>query len=120
MTTEQHDTRQIRQILIDTAQKRSTLDYKSLARALGFQPPNTIQKTVAVLEACQEEDAQLNRPQLASVVIQKSGTACPRPGFFQKLDELGVYHGPDRGPDAERWHHDELEKVYRYYPSAAT
>ena len=82
---------------------------------LGHTPPNSIQKTTILLEACQEDDALLNLPQLASVVIQKNGTPFPRPGFFQKLTEVGVYKGSDSGADAQMWHQNELEKVYRHY-----
>ncbi|MEJ2042530.1 MAG: hypothetical protein P8X74_07100 [Reinekea sp.] len=112
---EKINTNQLRQILIEIAQTRKTIDYRTLANHLGFLPPNTISKTTTLLEACQEDDALLNQPQLASVVIQKTGAPYPRPGFFQKLTELGVYHGDDRGSAAQMWHQNELEKVYDYY-----
>lgn len=109
------DTNQLRKILISYAQNRQTIDYKTLAEQLNFRPPNTIQKTTTLLEACQEDDALLKRPQLAAVVVQKNGTPCPRPGFFQRLTELDVYRGSDRGSDAQMWHQNELEKVFQLY-----
>ena len=109
------DTNRLRAILLECAQKEATLDYKSLTAQLGFQPPNSIGQTTALLEACQEDDALLELPQLAAVVIQKSGEPYPRPGFFQKLMQLGVYHGLDNGAAAQMWHQNELERVYRYY-----
>lgn len=115
MTSVQTDTNKLREILIPIAQNRGLIDYKTLSERLGFKPPSTIQKTVKLLEACQEDDALLNRPQLVSVVIQKNGAPYPRPGFFQRLEELDVYRGEDHGPQAQMWHQNELEKVYEHY-----
>lgn len=109
------DTNHLRKLLEKIARSSSTIDYKSLADQLGFTPPNTIQQTTNLLEACQEDDALLGQPQLSSVVVQKNGKPVPRPGFFQKLHELRIYEGSDRGPQAEMWHQNELEKVYRFY-----
>jgi hypothetical protein len=111
----QVDTNQIRKILIKLAKKRETTNYKAIAELLGFAPPNTITQVTNLLEACQEDDALLGRPQIASVVIQKSGAPYPRPGFFQKLTELRLYHGNETGTEAEMWHQNELEKVFNYY-----
>tara|TARA_B110000503_G_scaffold88899_2_gene134778 strand:- start:775 stop:1083 length:309 start_codon:yes stop_codon:yes gene_type:complete len=86
-----------------------------LTTQLGFKPPNSIGQTTALLEACQEDDALMDLPQLAAVVLQKSGEPYPRPGFFQKLIQLGVYQGLDKGAAAQMWHQNELERVYRYY-----
>ncbi|WP_320822937.1 hypothetical protein [Reinekea sp.] len=109
------DTNRLRQLLIGYAQQRSTLDYKSLTHELGFRPPNSIAQSTALLEACQEDDALLGLPQLVAVIIQKRGARCPRPGFFQKLTQLGVYQGQDSGAAAQMWHQNELERVYRHY-----
>jgi len=113
--TQTPDTNLLRQLLIGCAQQRSTLDYKGLTAQLGFRPPNSIAQSTALLEACQEDDALLGLPQLVAVVIQKTGASCPRPGFFQKLTQLGVYQGQDSGAAAQMWHQNELERVYRHY-----
>jgi hypothetical protein len=112
------DTNRLRAILLECAQREATLDYKGLTTQLGFQPPNSIGQTTALLEACQEDDALLGLPQLASVVLQKSGEPYPRPGFFQKLTQLGIYQGLDKGAAAQMWHQNELERVYRYYQTS--
>lgn len=109
------DTNKMRAILLKIAELKTTIDYKTLAEQLGFAPPKTIAKTTALLEACQEDDALLNQPQLASVVVQKNGARYPRPGYFQKLTELGLYQGKDQGSAAQMWHQNELEKVYAFY-----
>ena len=109
------DTNQLRLELLSLVTSKSTIEYKQLADRLGFRPPNTILKTTQLLEACQEDDALLNQPQLAALVVQKNGMPYPRPGFFQKLAELGVYQGPDRGAQAQMWHQNELERVFNFY-----
>jgi hypothetical protein len=111
----QVDTNQLRKILIEIAKKRETTNYKELAEQLSFTPPNTIAQVTELLEACQEDDALLGRPQIVAVVIQKSGAPYPRSGFFQKLVELNLYKGNDSGTEAEMWHQNELEKVFNYY-----
>lgn len=118
MGLNEKDTNSLRKILISRAENRQTIDYKTLADELGFTPPNTIQKTTILLEACQEDDALLNQPQLASVVVQKRGAPYPRPGFFQQLKRLGVYDGSDNGAQAQMWHQNELEKVFQFYSDA--
>ncbi len=113
--TPQPDTNQMRSILLQYAQKRLTLDYKTLTQLMQFSPPGSIAQATALLEACQEDDALLGQPQLAAVVVQKTGNPYPRPGFFHKLESLNIYQGPDRGPQAQMWHQNELEKVYSFY-----
>lgn len=109
------DTNAMRFHLEEIAQRKETLDYKTLAERLSITPPGMIRKTTTLLEACQEEDALLQQPQLAAVIIQKTGKPYPRPGFFQQCRRLGLYIGPDEGPDAQMWHQNELEKVYAKY-----
>ncbi|EAR09047.1 hypothetical protein [Reinekea blandensis] len=109
------DTNLVRACLEAVARDQTTIDYKTLAERLSFRSPGMIRKTTTLLEAIQEEDALLKQPQLAAVVIQKSGKPYPRPGFFQTLKELDLYAGKDDGADAQMWHQNELEKVYATY-----
>lgn len=97
------------------ARQKSTIDYKGLAEVLGCRPPGQIQAVTSLLEALQEDDANLNRPQLAAIVISKAKDPIPRPGFFQQLRALGVYDGPDSGSAAAMWHQNELERVFEFY-----
>ena len=106
------DTNALRKILIHHASRRTTLDYKQLTLQLEIKPPKSIKQVTDLLEACQEDDALLQRAQLAAITIQKTGPKCPRPGFFQKLKALNLYAGADQGPQAEMWHQNELEKVF--------
>jgi len=112
---DQPDTNQLRTLLKSYIANRQTVDYRTVANLLGFRPPNTIGQTTALLEACQEDDALLGKPQIACVVIQKTGQPYPRPGFYQKLTELNIYQGPEKGAQALMWHQNELEKVFIFY-----
>lgn len=109
------DTNLLRRHLIRTAQKKSLTDYHLLATELGLKAPQIGQKLLRLLAACQEDDALLERPQLAALVVEKGGARVPKPEFFQKLTELTLYTGKTRGPEAQMWHQNELEKVYRHY-----
>jgi hypothetical protein len=109
------DTNKVRKTLVEHCINHQTITYKELANQLGIEPPHSIGQVVALLESCQEDDATLRQPQLAAVVIQKTGQNYPRAGFFQKLSELGLYSGPYQGPEAQMWHQNELEKVFSFY-----
>ncbi|TXR53601.1 hypothetical protein [Reinekea thalattae] len=109
------DTNAVRKTLVSYAKQATTIDYKSLCQQLGIEPPQSIQKVTALLEACQEDDANLGLPQLAAVVISKGANPIPRPGFFQTLTQLDLYHGSDEGAQAQMWHQNELEKVFEFY-----
>ncbi|MBU2865167.1 hypothetical protein KO489_15010 [Reinekea forsetii] len=109
------DTNSVRQLLEEFAKAREVVTYKELTERLAIAPPHSIQQLVQLLEACQEDDAALQQPQIVSVVVQKNGLNCPRSGFFQKLAALGLYQGPDQGPEAQMWHQNELEKAFEFY-----
>ena len=53
------------------------------------------------------------RPLLAAVAVSAKRGGTPAPGFFRLAAELGVYFGPERGPQAALFHAMELERVYR-------
>ncbi|MHA7878376.1 MAG: hypothetical protein ACX931_01195 [Saccharospirillum sp.] len=106
------DTNTLSHVLEGLRLRQETIQYKVLANALGLGPPGQIQQLAALLEAIQEDDALLNRPQRAALVIQRGKAPIPRPGFFLKLSALGVYRGPEQGPEAEMWHQHELERLF--------
>ena len=106
------DTNTLSHVLEGLRLRRETIQYKALAEALGISPPGQIQQVTALLEAIQEDDALLDRPQRAALVIQRGKAPIPRPGFFQKLNSPGVYQGPEQGPEAEMWHQHELERLF--------
>lgn len=102
----------LRPVLADRARRRLTISYGDLAREARIPSPHTVHKTGEALEALMEEDAAAGRPLLAAVAISKVRDGLPAPGFFQKAAELGLYFGPDRGPQAATYHELELERVW--------
>lgn len=106
------DTNTLLHLLEGLRLRQMTATYKSVADAIGLTPPGQIQALAALLEAIQQDDALLGRAQRASLVIQNGKEPIPRPGFFQQLSQLGVYHGPDQGAQAAMWHQNELEKLF--------
>ncbi|WP_028670024.1 hypothetical protein [Saccharospirillum impatiens] len=110
------DTNALLHVLEGLRLRRLTATYKAVADAIGLTPPGQIQALAALLEAIQEDDARLGRPQKASLVIQNGKEPIPRPGFFQKLSTLGVYRGVDRGAEAAMWHQNEIECLYELTP----
>jgi hypothetical protein len=106
------DTNALLHVLEGMRLRQITATYKSVADAIGLTPPGQIQALAALLEAIQQDDALLERPQRATLVIQNGRDLIPRPGFFQRLTELGIYQGNDQGPEAAMWHQNELEKLF--------
>jgi hypothetical protein len=109
----------LRPVLEDRARAGATVTYADLARTAGVPPPHTVHKTAEALEALMELDAGDGVPLLAAVVISKARDGIPAPGFFQKATELGLYFGPDRGPQAATFHTLELRKVWAAYGPGA-
>lgn len=105
----------LRPVLEDRARAGATILYAHLAHAAGVPSPHSIHKTGEALEVLMEKDAAHGRPLLAAVAISKARDGVPAPGFFQKASELGLYFGPDRGPQAATFHALELEKVWSVY-----
>jgi hypothetical protein len=109
----------IRPILEDRARRDLTITYADLARVAGVPGPHTIHRTADALEAIMTEDAAAGRPLLSAVVVSKARDGLPAPGFFQKATELGLYFGPDRGPQAATFHALEVDRVRRVYRVSA-
>lgn len=101
---------ELRQLLEGIAGQQGTLPYAGLIKAFNPGAP-ALQRLVPALEVLQWQDAALGRPQLVAVVVQKRAPY-PRAGFFRQARLLGIYDGPDDGPQAEMWHQDQLEQVW--------
>lgn len=102
----------LRPVLEDRARTRRTVTYADLARAAGVPSPHTVHKTAEALEFLMAADAEAGRPLLAAIAVSKARKGLPAPGFFQTAAELGLYFGPDHGPQAATYHALELEKVW--------
>lgn len=96
--------------LEDLRRHGTTVTYAEAARALGLEPPATIHRLTQALEAIMTEDARAGRPLRAALVVSRTAPL-PKPGFFDKARALGRYDGEPRGPEAARFHAEELARV---------
>ena len=75
-------THAVRAFLENLAKRRIPIAYQELAKALQIAPPHSIQQVTEALERLMEEDAAVDRPFIAALVISKARGGLPAPGFF--------------------------------------
>ena len=63
----------VRRILETAPESRLPMTYQQLAEALGLTPPRTIQRVAQALEALMREDAKVERPFVAALVVSRRG-----------------------------------------------
>ncbi|PWE34395.1 hypothetical protein DDZ14_01445 [Maritimibacter sp. 55A14] len=81
--------------------------YAALAQALDVPGPGRIARLGAALETLMAEDQAAERPFLAALVISRSGSGIPAPGYFDAATAL-------RGtPDHD--HAAEMAAALRHY-----
>jgi hypothetical protein len=105
----------IRAYLKELAQRRVTITYRDLARALEVQPPNTIHQVTAALEVLMQEDHANGAPFLAAMVVSKVRSRLPAPGFFSFARSLGRLKGSVTGPETHAYHAGELKRAWDYW-----
>lgn len=86
--------------------------YNELAKLCQVPPPHRIHKLTLALEDLIRTDHEAGRPLRAALAISRGPDRIPGRGFFQLLNELGRYAGPDRGSEATR-HHAKLMAALR-------
>lgn len=94
------------------ARAGTTATYAALARRLELGPPHRIHQTTVLLEALMDQQAGRGEAQLASLIVSRARQGLPAPGFFLKLQALGLHDGPAEGSGARRRHAEELARVY--------
>jgi hypothetical protein len=112
----------LRAALLDCALTGETVTYNDLAQRTAFPGPQAIHRLTELLEAMIREDHAAGRPLLAALAVSRAqrdaqGKSIPGRGFFQLLNELGRYHGPDQGPEAAAHHAEELEGALAHWKS---
>ncbi len=105
----------IRAYLTELAQRRGTITYGDLAKALDVQPPNSIHQVTAVLEVLMQEDHASGAPFLAAMVVSKVRNGLPAPAFFSLARSLGRFRGSDTGPETHAYHAGELKRAWDYW-----
>ncbi|MCG8507974.1 MAG: hypothetical protein MI741_01990 [Rhodospirillales bacterium] len=90
----------IRDHLRRIAGRETPITYRALADAMNVRPPHRIRRVAEALEQLMREDAENNRPFIASLVISKARGGLPAPGFFECAGRLGRFDSNPSGPDA--------------------
>lgn len=72
----------LRRVLIEQARTGTLVTYKELAGRLGLAPPQTIHQLTGLLEKLMAEDAEANRPLLATLCVGRLRHNVPAPSFF--------------------------------------
>lgn len=98
------------------ARRGRPMTYAQVAAALALRPPHSIHRLTLALEEMAEADHRAGRPLLAALAVGKAGI--PGRGFFQLLQRLGRYDGPDQGPAAAERHRRELALAVAYWGGA--
>lgn len=104
-------TERLRAELVAQARTGQTVTYRDLAARMGLQPPQTIRQLTDALEAMMAEDAARHAPFLAALCVSRLATGLPRQGFFDMATRLGRFSGPPDGPEARKFHQDELARL---------
>jgi hypothetical protein len=102
------DPRALDAALAELAATGRTTTYGALAQDLGLDGAGRIARLTAALEATMEQDARAGAPLRAARVLGRVSGGLPARGFFAKARDLGLYDGPDDGPQARIFHARQL------------
>lgn len=91
-------------LLASAAATGQLMTYAELAEAARIPGPHSIHKTTFWLEQLAAEDSQTGQPIRSALVISRSRDGLPARGFFAHCRMLGLYDGPESGPQAHRFH----------------
>ncbi len=107
----------LRQALSVCAAAGETVTYRELAQRVAFPGPHSIHRLTLLLEELVREDHAAGRPLLAALAVSRAQNGIPGRGFFQLLNELGRYPGPDQGPEAAACHAVLRDETLAYWQS---
>lgn len=105
----------LRAALIEQARAGVPVTYAELAARLALRPPHTIHRLALALERLMEEDAQAGRPLLAALVVSRTRSGRPAPGFFEAAHRLGAFPGDPADETAFAFHGEALRRAIAYY-----
>jgi hypothetical protein len=91
-------------LLASAAGTGQLITYAGLAEAARIPGPHRIHKLTSWLEQLAALDNQMGQPIRSALVISRSRDGLPAPGFFAHCQMLGLYEGPESGPQARRFH----------------
>jgi len=102
----------LRAVLTGVASRKETILYRDLAVLAEAPAPHRIHSLTLALEDVIRADHAAGQPLLAAVAVGRGAEGIPGRGFFALLRELGRYGGPDRGPEAQAAHREELQRLF--------
>lgn len=100
------------EVLEERARAERTITYAELAEAAGIAGPYRIHRLTEALEDLATRDHSTGQPLRSAVAISKARDGLPGQGFFQHCAGLGLYFGPDQGPQAKTFHRLELNRLF--------
>lgn len=83
--------------------RQELVGYDQLAQDIGLTGAHRIHRLTKWLEALIADDVRYHRPLRAAAAVSKL-SGMPAPGFFVHCQALGIYDGPDKGPEAAAFH----------------
>lgn len=95
------------------ALRNQLLTYREFASLMGLTQAPVIQQASQLLETLMDLNFQARQPIFSALVVQKKGDI-PRPGFFEKLYNLGLTKTILSGEAANLWHKEERENILRW------
>lgn len=66
-----------------------------------------------------EEDAAASRPLIAALVVSKTGSGLPAPGFFDCARRVGRFDGDPSGPEVSAFYAAEFEAAVEFWSTTA-
>ncbi|MEO9904385.1 hypothetical protein [Nisaea sp.] len=100
------------EVLEEQARVKRTITYAELAESTNIAGPYRIHRLTEALEDLTTRDHRSGGPIRAAIAISKARDGLPGPGFFEHCAALGLYFGPDHGPQAEIFHRLELNRLF--------
>lgn len=94
-------------------QQQQLVTYRALIERLKLPTP-AMQALARALELLAAKDAQAKQPLRSALVVSQGATKLPRPGFFECLEQLGLYRGELEGIAPAQWHAAEVLRVFAH------
>ncbi len=102
------------EMALATAQRANqTITYAELADAASIPNPHRIHKLTEWLENSMRQDHAAGKPLRAALVISRSRSGLPAPGFFMLCGELGLYKGAASGQHAVQFHKTAITNLWQ-------
>jgi len=96
-------------VLEQARQRKKTITYLEAADALMMPGPHRIHKTALLLEEQLRRDSKVGRAPRSALVVSRTRSGRPAPGFFACAQQLGLFDGNE--PNA--FHDRLLSQLFR-------